>query len=503
MHVGQALHQIIVHAAEAALMQDNDLSLRRAALTSSVALATSRLLASAGTGSQQQAHARASMVHESMLQCVASAVFHPHTGATMLPIRALEHALSAATLPLPPHIVDATLSRALQHPVVAEAGALVRLLCNDTCARLAVPGAERSAVVMLDAVCMCAAASHDVYRSVARAVPATPPKGSGPLAWSPAVQLSFLCVSAFFVGTKDIYCSAKSQAVPGAAGQILDALARVDVGRTHHGASPPVGYGILLESAVRRVSMHPQDASALMRGIPAPSELQAGHDVAMLARSTFILRALPFVLPVVLTARKEGLSSAADMMHQLTQVVVPFSLVFATSASTGQQACRAAHLIMRAVLAAVPAADFPDKGAVAEAYARSTLDAYQVLPADILTLAFDAALRAMPPQQAAGGSPHLALLNALATRVHETSSRTDAGETARPLRIALFRTLGAMPPRLLNEALPIYDAAVRSLPANTSARQEAVDSLCSACSSIDVYHKRRCVDWCLRLAASL
>ena len=47
-HVGQALHQIIVHAAEAALMQDNDLSPRRAALTSSVALATSRLLASAG-----------------------------------------------------------------------------------------------------------------------------------------------------------------------------------------------------------------------------------------------------------------------------------------------------------------------------------------------------------------------------------------------------------------------------------------------------------------------
>ena len=136
-------------------------------------------------------------------------------------------------------------------------------------------------------------------------------------------------------------------------------------------------------------------------------------------------------------------------------------------------------------------------------YAQATLEAFPGVPPDALALAFDAALRAIPAQQvgadAHGGSPHLALLHALATRVHETQGADD--DAARALRVALFRTLGAMPPRALNAALPVYEDAVRRL--HPGARQEALDTLCGACTRVGLYHKRRCVDWCLALAASL
>lgn len=523
--VAQTLQHTVIRAADAAMQRDGELSPGRAALTCAVALATARLTASCDAGSGQHALASSTMppylhMDGPMLRCVASAVFHPHTGAAVLPCRSLAAALAPGTLPCPPHVADAALARTMQHPAVVEAGTLVRLLC-DACVHASTPPlaadspSSAFAVALLDAACVCAAASSDAYRHVAHVLPPTP-SAAAPPAWSPAAQLPFLCVSAFFVGTKDVYCPPAPRVHHGAAGRILDALARVDVGRTHHGAAPPTGYGLLLESAVRSVAMHPQSASALMRGVPSPNELHAAawtEDV--LARCTFLLRALPFVLPVVLAAAQKGSSTAtpskAELMQQLTQVVVPFALVFvaAPSTGTGQQACRAAHIIMRAVLTAIPHADFPDKAAVAEAYARSTLDACLAVPPDVLAPAFDAALRAMPTRHDSAdgsGSPHLALLRALATRVQEmhslAQSSTDA-EGARQLRVALFRTLGAMPPRVLNEALPIYDAAVRSLPPHTTVRQEAVDTLCGACASIDVYHKRRCVDWCLRLAASL
>ena len=442
-----------------------------------------------------------------MLQCLTSAVFHPYTGAALLPLHSLAQALAASPgMPPQPHVLNAALARSMQEPCVMEAGTLVRLLCDTA---LAAPGSPAAAAV-LDAVCACAAASSEAYSHVACALP--PPGSDGAQAfaqtWDPSAQLPFLCVSAFFAGARKVYVPRAPAAAPSAAaGRILDALGRVDVGRTHHGASPPAGYSQLLESAASQVATQPEAACALMRAVPAPGELHVPWphggtamlgDAGLLARCVFLLRALPFVLPVAMVARRTGTAALQDeMRHLLLQAVVPFALAFAASPAAGQPACRAAHVIIRALLVALPAAEFPGKADVAQKYAQASLDAFPGVPPDALALAFDAALRAIPAQP--DGSPHLALLHALATRVHETPG-PDSDES-RALRVALFRTLGAMPPRDLNDALPVYEAAVRRL--HPGARQEALDALCGACTRVGASHKRRCVDWCLALAASL
>ena len=513
-----ALQHCIQHAAGVAAHQDGDLSPGRAALTGAVALAVARLAAASGArpaAGRPVSTTFAGLLDGPMLQCLTSAVFHPHAGAAVHPLRSLAQALSSSGMSPPqPHVLNATLSRTMQEPCVMEAGTLVRLLCDAAVAAPASP----AAAALLDAVCACAASSGEAYSHIARALPPLGSDGAQAFAQAlgPAAQLPFLVVSSFCAGAREVYVP-RTAAPSAAAGRILDALGRVDVGRTQHGASPPAGYSQLLESAASHVASHAEAACALMRAIPPPGELRAPWthggtamlcDSGLLARCVFLLRALPFVLPVTLVARRTGgregaAALQAEMRHLLLDAVAPFALAFAGSPAAGQPACRAAHVIMRALLVAVPAAEFPGKAEVALTYAQATLEAFPGVPPDALAVALDAALRAIPAQQvgadAHGGSPHLALLHALATRLHETQGADD--DAARALRVALFRTLGAMPPRALNAALPVYEDAVRRL--HPGARQEALDTLCGACTRVGLYHKRRCVDWCLALAASL
>ena len=432
-------------------------------------------------------------------RCVSLATMEPIQGAALAPLRTL---LDAARRGAPPAHASAALAVTLRSPMVEHAGALVRLLCSSAAAS-GEPAVRRE---LLDCACALAAASYDATRALERAAPPGWLSSLEAGALQSALHLPFLCVAAFLATSWPAYLGPAAAPDAGAdgdaAGRMLDALARVDCARTQHAAAPPPGYAQLLEAAVRELGARQRAVEALLRGLPQPSELQGAaaaaapqahpYDAPLLARTHFLLRALPFALPLL---ERGGAAGDEAILGQ----VAPLALACALAPACRGAVAASAHALMRALLAGGTLTGQPgrDRGVLAEEYALGTLGAFPGVPLDQLAGAAAAALPALPPQR------QLALLQALCGRAELLDSSAGAAREAAPgVRTVLFRTLAAVHHSQLERAIALVEGCVRRL-RGVATRQAAIDQLCAVCADTDDFRKRTCVDWVLHLATTL
>ena len=458
--------------------------------------------------------AAAAVASADVTACVAVALLAPG-GAALGPLQALA---AAAASGAPPAAAAAAARRMLSAPPADEAGAHARLLCEAfACGDPAAPMPALQAAVF-DELCAACAAAYAAARTHALHAASQPPPPPAEAAESErtrraCLDLAFLCPATVLAAAGPAVLSdgAAGGARPGVA---LAALSHVEFARPPPPAPPPPGFAALLEGAARSLGAGGgAAASALATALPRDDELDAPAgvsppqpawraDAATSARCHFLLRALPFALAPLEAA--SGALQPGPPPPQLCDAPLPRGPLFDAAAPLALRcvghpapaAAEAAHMLLQATLRG----RHPARGVLAPAYIRAAVDAFPGPGAPDVSAAAAAAaasLRALPPADRLA----VPMLRIVADRAAALQAVDPAA--ASEMRAVLFGCLLHVHFDLLPEAFDVVEAEVRAL-RGAAARQGAIDQLCALLAAgTDHYRKRPCVDWCLRLAASL